>query len=529
MRGSIVSYTGRRATQVSICEQVPAVENSEKEFSVVVLDIERELLQHVSAADRGAVRALLRQIYDFAEQRSDMCMGLHTSNRRLKQQLKSAENELDREVSKVKHYDTLMDFMKGRLRRRDARSTHERRSLMKEMLLLRDQLFRVTELQETSKEHGVAFPLNLEDLTCEENQEDVLEERDMENMTIERMNAEHTAQIRIMQLQLDEEMLHRERMLKDAEQRLRQQEARGKKALEALDELRIASVEETENTCKLRMEQLQSRLNTALEEGAEEAEEADQLEEKLIDSAAALKRVQEQMAAVQQNRDLLKSTVQSIQNAVDSVLCNKNADPKVSELCKKLDSYMRNSTEGNPAQLRLDTQLPDSPFGSTFPSPKAQHPTSPDSPRREIDAMDKKCSFQSMNVDAIKRIHSNLQTHLVQDHTRSRKAAMHATLMHCFVLAKEIGRRAKQHGEAVTDKFLASQDWNAPSGTSRAAYISWLQVLVYRRRRDTILRQREGNAGAVLQEISESMNRPEPKAKRKHSTQKKRVSKTLSR
>eukprot|EP00755_Sulcionema_specki_P016479 Sspe_Gene.62119::Locus_34710_Transcript_1_1_Confidence_1.000_Length_1801::g.62119::m.62119 len=297
--------------------------------------IEQKLLSLIPSDKIPTARDLLRKLYEVGEQRADAAMEAANETRRLKQSNRILRDDLERERRKVQHFDSLVDFMRGRISRREARSKVERKALMKEILDLRQQLFRMASLGQTVEEHGVAFPLVLEDPTIPSQAEEEMLERDAEANALEKLKEEHMSQIRVLSLQRDQQAAYHNRLLREAEGRVREEAERHKKITEVLEMHHRNAIAETEAQWGRKVNQLQTQLDaskadlTAAEDRLRDAEERVRVKDELV------RRKAEEISDLMHHQHQLKQVIHKLQESIDAAK-NVGSDVTVGQWARSL-------------------------------------------------------------------------------------------------------------------------------------------------------------------------------------------------
>eukprot|EP01060_Flectonema_neradi_P000013 TRINITY_DN10012_c0_g2_i2.p1 TRINITY_DN10012_c0_g2~~TRINITY_DN10012_c0_g2_i2.p1 ORF type:complete len:324 (+),score=83.91 TRINITY_DN10012_c0_g2_i2:705-1676(+) len=298
----------------------------EKRFETIVNETELEVLEYVCEGKDKIVKTLLRRIYHIAELRSESAQELLNENRRVKQSNRMLRAELEREMRKVGHYDSIMDFMRSRLLRRDARSAQERKTMLREVIELRNQLYRATDLGHTIST-GLAFPLSLEDISKVASDDQLLKEREEETTALEQLKEAHISQVRMIQLQLEEEVSYRERLMREADSKLREEMEKNKQQQKDFENLRAAAIEDVDNLWAEKLELAQAQLNIAKSELQCETEKNAVLESRIAEREDLLKEKNDEIAECIQGKHLLKNVIHKLQSAIDSA---KLSDANVS-------------------------------------------------------------------------------------------------------------------------------------------------------------------------------------------------------
>ena len=289
----------------------------EGKFETLVRTTEGEILDYVCEGKQKIVKTLLRRIYSVAEMRSESAQELLNENKRVKQSNKMMKADLDREVRKVGHYDNLMDFMRSRLLRRDARSAQERKVMIREVIELRSQLYRAIDLGHTL-DSGLAFPLCMEDMTKVTSDDTLHKEREEEVFALEQLKEAHLSQVQVIQLQLEEEVSYRERLMREADSKLREEMERNKQQQRSLETLQIAAIDDAEQSWIEKMDQIQFQLTTVKAELKCEIDKTRILEYRIAEREEILKEKNGELADCIQEKHLLKNVIHRLQSAIDS-------------------------------------------------------------------------------------------------------------------------------------------------------------------------------------------------------------------
>ncbi|KAJ9448407.1 hypothetical protein DIPPA_21764, partial [Diplonema papillatum] len=510
-------------------------------------ELESEAAHYESAiielADRGSagkVRTHLKQLRSLWEAMGSTERGveIEVENRLLLQKLRVLRTELERESRKLRRHDSMMDFMRASISHRDARAAQQREVLLREMSALRDQLFRAVDLRQTTAD-GVAFPLQLSDPTepVEGLHEILLREREHEAELTDKLREDHTAQLAVLQLQLDEEIIYREKVLRDAEAMAIRESEKYRQELLDLKDNHAALLEHVEQHWSEKVHQLAEQLAASHDEIHIERSKSAALEARLSDCEQDLETKAGDISEMLHKKHLLMNVVHKLQSSIDHVRTSKGVS--INEWATELETELRSGTDhATDAEIvhhKLEMERRVSDFVAlnqqlrdASKKVEENEGSLADAQRKAVDlearseglqrellsakevvlASQRQAApprtFALTKVEILRRVRETCETHIRVDYDEFRSEVVFSTSRLVLALSREVGLRAALCGKSPSDaSFIESQAWDKPAAPpSRACYASWLRVLLCKAIRDRALTLREKHSITALRSIT---------------------------